>query len=81
MRAVAVVAGGLLLLGGTVLIAVADHQRVEALDEAKAAVVEAEERLDVARDANLRLAEKLTALRTVIADQETLLSDTTGLLP
>lgn len=81
MRAVAVVAGGLLLLGGTVLIAVADQQRVEALDEAKAAVVEAEERLDVARDANLRLAEKLTALRTVIADQETLLSDTTGLLP
>ena len=81
MRAVAVVAGSLLLLGGTVLIAVADQQRVEALDEAKAAVVEAEERLDVARDANLRLAEKLTALRTVIADQETLLSDTTGLLP
>ncbi|MGK3948737.1 hypothetical protein [Microbacterium sp. K2] len=81
MRAVAVVAGGLLLLGGTVLIAVADQQRVEALDEAKAAVVEAEERLDAARDANLRLAEKLTALRTVIADQETLLSDTTGLLP
>ena len=81
MRGVAVVAGGLLLLGGTVLIAVADQQRVEALDQAKAAVVEAEERLDVARDANLRLAEKLTALRTVIADQETLLSDTTGLLP
>jgi hypothetical protein len=81
MRAVAVVAGGLLLLGGTVLIAVADQQRVEALDEAKAAVVEAEERLDVARDANLRLAEKLTALRTAIADQEALLSDTTGLLP
>ncbi|QDE33901.1 hypothetical protein FIV50_03330 [Microbacterium foliorum] len=81
MRAVAVVAGGLLLLGGTVLIAVADQQRVEALDQAKAAVVEAEERLDVARDANLRLAEQLTALRTVIADQETLLSDTTGLLP
>ncbi|MEV7798980.1 hypothetical protein AB0O14_07810 [Microbacterium foliorum] len=81
MRAVAVVAGGLLLLGGTVLIAVADQQRVEALDEAKAAVVEAEERLDVARDANLRLAEKLTALRTAIAEQETLLSDTSGLLP
>ena len=81
MRAVAVVAGGLLLLGGTVLIAVADQPRVEALDQAKAAVVEAEERLDVARDANLRLAEQLTALRTVIADQETLLSDTTGLLP
>lgn len=81
MRAVAVVAGGLLLLGGTVLIAVADQQRVDALDEARAAVVEAEERLDVARDANLRLAEKLTALRAAIAEQETLLSDTSGLLP
>lgn len=81
MRAVAVVAGGLLLLGGTVLVAVADQQRVDALDEARAAVVEAEERLDVARDANLRLAEKLTALRAAIAEQETLLSDTSGFLP
>ncbi|MDN3445744.1 hypothetical protein [Microbacterium sp. APC 3901] len=81
MRAVAVIAGGLLLLGGTVLIAVADQHRVEARDEARAAVVEAEERLDVAREANLRLAERLIALRTAIAEQETLLSDTSGLLP
>ena len=56
MRGVAVVAGGLLLLGGTVLIAVADQQRVEALAEARAAVVEAEERLDAAHEVNLRLA-------------------------
>ena len=81
MRAVAVVAGGLLLLGGTLLIAVADQQRVDARDEARAAVVEAEERRDVAREANLRLAERLVALRTAIAEQETLLSDTSGLLP
>lgn len=81
MRAVAVVAGGLLLLGGTVLIAVADQQRVDALAEARAAVVEAEERLDVTREGNLRLAGKLTALRAAIAEQETLLSDASGLLP
>ncbi|MFJ4998124.1 hypothetical protein ACIP5T_08225 [Microbacterium sp. NPDC088619] len=81
MRGVAVVAGGLLLLGGTVLIAVADQQRVDALAEARAAVVQAEERLDEAREANLSLAEQLTALRTTIAEQETLLSDTSGLLP
>ncbi|KIP95004.1 MULTISPECIES: hypothetical protein [unclassified Microbacterium] len=81
MRGVAVVAGGLLLLGGTVLIAVADQQRVEALAEARAAVVEAEERLDAAHEVNLRLAGQLTTLRTAIAEQETLLSDTSGLLP
>lgn len=81
MRGVAVVAGGLLLLGGTVLIAVADQQRVDALAEARVAVVQAEERLDEAREANLRLAEQLTALRTTIAEQETLLSETSGLLP
>lgn len=81
MRGVAVVAGGLLLLGGTVLITVADQQRVAALAEARAAVVQAEERLDGAREANLRLAAQLTALRTGIAEQETLLSDTSGFLP
>lgn len=81
MRGVAVVAGGLLLLGGTVLIAVADQQRVDALAEARAAVVQAEERLELAREVNLRLAEQLTALRTTIAEQDTLLTDTSGFLP
>lgn len=81
MRGVAVVAGGLLLLGGTVLIAVADQQRVDALAEARAAVIQAEERLELAREVNLRLAEQLTALRTTIAEQETLLADTSGFLP
>jgi len=54
---------------------------VEALAEARAAVVEAEERLDAAHEGNLRLAGQLTTLRTAIAEQETLLSDTSGLLP
>lgn len=80
MRAVAVVTGGLLLIGGTVLVVVADQQRVDSLDEARAAVTQAEENLDATRDANYLLAEKLTALRATIAEQETELSDTTGFL-
>lgn len=81
MRGLAVVTGGLLLIGGTVLVVVADQQRVAALAEAKAAVVQAEENLQATRDANYLLAERLTALRATIAQQETLLSDTTGFLP
>lgn len=81
MRGLAVVTGGLLLIGGTVLVVVADQQRVAALAEAKAAVVQAEENLEATRDANYLLAERLTALRATIAEQETLLSDTTGFLP
>lgn len=81
MRGLAVVTGGLLLIGGTVLVVVADQQRVESLAEARAAVVQAEEQLDATRDANYLLAEKLTALRTAIAEQEAQLADTTGFLP
>lgn len=81
MRGLAVVTGGLLLIGGTVLVVVADQQRTAALAEAKAAVVQAEENLEATRDANYLLAERLTALRATIAEQETLLSDTTGFLP
>ncbi|MGJ0390905.1 hypothetical protein [Microbacterium sp. CGR1] len=81
MRGLAVVTGGLLLIGGTVLVVVADQQRVDSLAEARAAVVQAEEQLDATRDANYLLAEKLTVLRTAIAEQETQLADTTGFLP
>lgn len=81
MRGLAVVAGSLLLIGGTVLVVVADQQRVDALAEARAAVEQAEEQLDATRDANYLLAEQLTALRTAIAEQETQLADTTGFLP
>ena len=80
MRALAVVTGGLLLVGGTVLLVVADQQRVAALDEARAAVVQAEEQLDATRAENYRLAELLTALRTTIAEQDAQLEDTTGFL-
>ena len=81
MRGLAVVTGGLLLIGGTVLVVVADQQRVAALAEVRVAVVQAEEDLQATRDANYLLAERLTELRSTIAAQETLLSDTTGFLP
>ncbi|OAN37556.1 hypothetical protein [Microbacterium sp. H83] len=81
MRGVAVVTGGLLLIGGAVLVVVADQQRVDALAEARAAVVEVQETLDATRVANYALAEELTALRTRIAEQDAQLSDATGFLP
>lgn len=80
MRGAAVVFGGLLVIGGAVLVAVADQQRVDALGDARAAVVEARERLDAAREANLMLAEELTGLRSRIAAQDELLTDDTGFL-
>ncbi|WP_255305094.1 hypothetical protein [Microbacterium sp. 3J1] len=81
MRGVAVVTGGLLLIGGAVLVAVADQQRTDALAEARAAVVEVQETLDATRSANYALAERLTALRAEIARQDAQLSDATGFLP
>lgn len=81
MRRLAVVVGGLLLIGGAVIIVVADQQRVTALAEVRAAVVQAEEDRDAARSANYDLAEQLTSLRAVIAEQDAQLADSTGFLP
>lgn len=81
MRRLAVVVGGLLLIGGAVITVVADQQRVTALAEVKAAVVQAEEDRDAARSANYDLAEQLTSLRAVIAEQDAQLADSTGFLP
>lgn len=80
MRGVAVVFGGLLVVGGAVLVAVADQQRVDALDDARAAVIEARENLDAAREVNLVLAERLTELRSRISEQDAQLSDDAGFL-
>jgi len=80
MRAVALVVGGLLVIGGAVLVVSADHQRADALAEAKAAVAETRRQLDAAKDSNHRLAEQLTTLRSLIAEQDRRLADTTGLL-
>lgn len=81
MRGVAVVTGGLLLIGGAVLLVVADQQRVDALHDAQAAVVDARQTLDASRSANYELAERLTALRSQIAEQDASLTDSTGFLP
>ena len=80
MRGVAVFFGGLLVIGGAVLVAVADQQRVDALDDARAAVIEARDDLDAAREVNLVLAERLTDLRSRISEQDARLSDDTGFL-
>jgi len=80
MRGVAVVVGGLLFIGGVVLVVVTDQQRVASLNEVRASVGRAEETLQSSRDANYRLAEQLTGLRSQIAEQESQLADVTGFL-
>lgn len=80
MRGLAVAVGGLLLVGGAVLVVVADQERVAALDAVKAQIVTTEHLFDETRAQNLRLAEQLTALRTRIAEQDAELSDSTGFL-
>ncbi|MCK2035670.1 hypothetical protein KZC51_05925 [Microbacterium sp. SSW1-49] len=81
MRGLAVAVGGLLLVGGAVLVVVADQERVAALDAVKAQVVTTERLFADTRAQNLRLAEQLTALRSQIAEQDAALADSTGFLP
>lgn len=81
MRAVALIVGGLLLVGGAVVVVSADQQRAQAVSDAKTAVAEARQLLDAKKETNLRLAQTLTELRSRIAEQDAQLSDTTGLLP
>lgn len=80
MRSLAVVVGGLLLVGGAVLVAIADQERAAGVDAVKAEIVRVEQQLDATRDENLQLAERLTTLRTQIAEQDAKLADTTGFL-
>lgn len=80
MRVIAVIAGGLLLVGGGALVAVADQQRVAALEAAKAAVAQTRQELRDIEDSNDALADTLAALQTQIAEQEKQLADETGLL-
>lgn len=80
MRVIAVIIGGLLLIGGGVLVAVADQQRVAALEDARTAVERLDQELETTKGENAELDEKLTALRAQIAEQEKQLADTTGLL-
>ncbi|MFK0242577.1 MULTISPECIES: hypothetical protein [unclassified Microbacterium] len=80
MRNLAVAVGCLLLLGGITLVAIADQERLTAVAAVKAEIVRVERALDESRGENLELAEKLTALRSQLAEQDTELADTTGFL-
>jgi len=80
MRNLAVAVGCLLLLGGIALVAIADQERLTAIAAVKAEIVRVERALDESRGENLELAERLTALRSQIAEQDAKLADTTGFL-
>jgi len=80
MRNLAVAVGCLLVLGGVAVVAIADQERLAAIAAVKAEIVRVEHALEESRGANLELAEKLTALRSQIADQDAELADTTGFL-
>ncbi|WP_435742430.1 hypothetical protein [Microbacterium sp. PMB16] len=80
MRRLAVVVGSLLLVGGAVLVVVADQERATAVAAIRTQIAQVEEQLDASRGDNLLLAEKLTALRSQIAEQDAKLADTTGFL-
>lgn len=80
MRRIAVAMGCILLFAGALTIVVADQQRVDALNEVRSAVTQVESGLEDTRKENYRLAEQLTALRSLIAEQDAQLSDTTGFL-
>ena len=81
MRNLAVAVGCVLLLGGVVVVALADQERAAAVDAVKAEIVRVERALDESQGENLELAEKLTALRSQIAEQDGEIADTTGFLP
>lgn len=80
MRNLAVVVGSLLLIGGVTVVVIADQERAAAVDAVKAEIVRIEQQLDASRGENLELAERLTTLRTQIAEQDAELADTTGFL-
>lgn len=80
MRNLAVAVGCLLLLGGVAVIAIADGERQAAVAAVKAEIVRVEHALDQTHGENLELAEKLTALRSQLAEQDARISDTSGFL-
>lgn len=80
MRNLAVAVGCLLLLGGITLVAIADQERLASIAAVKAEIVRVERALHESRGENLELAEKLTALRSQLAEQDQQIADTTGFL-
>jgi energy-converting hydrogenase A subunit M len=80
MRGVAVVVGGLLVIGGATVVVLADQQRAAEVAQLHERVEQATERLDDIGDDNLSLAARLTALRSQIAEQDAALTDTAGFM-
>lgn len=80
MRIFALGLGGLLLLGGGVLVVLADQDRQAAVEITRQNIVELEHRVEGARAVNLSVAEALTSLRSAIAEQEKQLAETKGFL-
>lgn len=80
MRNLAVAVGCLLFLGGLALVAIADQERLAAITAVKAEIAQVERALDESNGENTELAEKLTALRSQIAEQDAEIADTTGFL-
>lgn len=80
MRGVAVVVGGLLVIGGATIVVLADQQRAAEVAHLHERVEQTTERLDDIGDDNLSLAEQLTALRSRIAEQDAALTDTAGFM-
>lgn len=80
MRGVAVVVGGLLVIGGATVVVLADQQRAAEVAQLHERVEQTTEHLDDIGDENLSLAAQLTALRSRIAEQDAALSDTTGFM-
>ncbi|CAN7217186.1 MULTISPECIES: hypothetical protein [Microbacterium] len=81
MRSLAVAVGCLLLVGGITLVAIADQERMASIAAVKAEIARVEGALDTSRGENRELAEKLTALRSKLAEQDAQIADTTGFLP
>ena len=81
MRNLAVVVGGILLLGGAALLVMADQERAADVVAVQAEIARIEDVLEESQTENLALAERLTELRSRIAEQDADLSDTTGFLP
>jgi septal ring factor EnvC (AmiA/AmiB activator) len=79
-RVASVMLGGALLIAGASAIALADQQRVDAVEQARAQVERAEERLASAREDERELADQLATLNETIAEQDEELADTEGFL-
>jgi hypothetical protein len=80
MRIVALTLGCLLLLSGAAIVVLADQEREATLEQTRQSVVVLEQSLERARELNVSSAERLTTLRSAIAEQRAQLADSDGFL-